>query len=254
MSTDFIVIIPARFASTRLPGKPLLRIGNETLLENVYNTAVRSDARAVYIATDSEKIADDAKRFNGQTILTDNELASGTDRLHAAASQLNLPPEQIIVNLQGDEYNFNPDDINQVAEALVKNASASIATLCQELVNPEEMINEHVVKVVMNIAGYALYFSRSPIPCTQTFNGEPDMDKPIGNKHIGIYAYSYDFLGTYVSLEVPEIERKEALEQLRAMYHGYEIYVQKVTGGGRIEVNTEEDFCKAREYAAQLMK
>ncbi|NNE36990.1 MAG: 3-deoxy-manno-octulosonate cytidylyltransferase, partial [Gammaproteobacteria bacterium] len=163
MPADFIVIIPARYASNRLPGKPLLRIGTETLLENVYHSAINSSAKAVYIATDDENIAAEAKRFGGNAIMTDSSLMSGTDRLQAVSVILNLPADQIIVNLQGDEYNFNPEHINQVANALDINKAASIATLCQEIVDHDDMTNENIVKVVKDVSDYALYFSRSPI-------------------------------------------------------------------------------------------
>jgi 3-deoxy-manno-octulosonate cytidylyltransferase (CMP-KDO synthetase) len=249
VSADFIVIIPARYASTRLPGKPLLRIGNETLLENVHNSAIRSGAKSVYIATDDERIIDEVRRFGGNTILTVSELTSGTDRVYAAASKLNLPENQIIVNLQGDEYNFNPDHVKQVANALDMQKSSSIATLCQNIISQDIMKNKNVVKVVKDHAGHALYFSRSAIPWSDTLAMKAKQNTPIGYKHIGIYSYRVKFLNLFVNLEPPEIERKESLEQLRAIHHGFRIYVQRVSNGKGIEVNTEDDLKQARTLA-----
>ena len=248
MATDFIVVIPARYGSIRLPGKPLLKIGSKTLIQHVYETALKSSADNVYIATDDERIVDVVSGFNANVLLTSPDLVSGTDRIHEAAILLKLPDKQVIVNVQGDEYGLNSNNINKVADSLLENKGASMATLCQKIDSIDELENKNIVKVVTDHSGNALYFSRSIIPWqkTDSVNTLSNDDAP-GYKHIGIYAYRTSFLKIFTHLNVPKIERKESLEQLRALYYGYKIYVKLVDKNNGIEINTNSDLDKARK-------
>jgi 3-deoxy-manno-octulosonate cytidylyltransferase (CMP-KDO synthetase) len=249
MASEFTVIIPARYASTRLPGKPLQVIGRESLIQNAFTSASKSQAKFVCVATDDPRIADAVNGFNGNVVMTDNDLISGTDRVHQAAIKLGLSPDDTVVNLQGDQYNFDPEHINRVAELLTDNPMASIATLSQIISSVDDLHNESIAKVVIDNNGMALYFSRSSIPWSNNENISLNIAR---HKHIGIYAYRKKFLDSYVDMEAPDIERLESLEQLRALYYGYKIYVEPVKRYESIEVNTRDDLEAARVLAGQL--
>ena len=222
MSADYIVIIPARFSSKRLPGKPLLKIGSKTLIQHVYEAAQKSRANNVYVATDDERIVKVVTGFNGNALLTSPGLVSGTDRIHEAATLLKLSNKQLIVNVQGDEYGLDPSYIDDVAESLAANHESSMATLCQNIYSVDELENQNIVKVVTDHSGNALYFSRSVIPWGNTDNiNILTNDEVLGYKHIGVYAYRTSFLEIFTRLNIPKIERKESLEQLRALYYGH---------------------------------
>jgi len=248
VATDFIVIIPARYASIRLPGKPLLKIGSKTLIEHVYETALKSRANNVYVATDDERIVDVVSGFNGNALLTSPDLVSGTDRIHEAAILLKLPDKQVLVNVQGDEYGLDSNNINKAADSLLENKGASMATLCQKIDSKDELENKNIVKVVTDHSGNALYFSRSIIPWHKTDSVDTlTNDEALGYKHIGIYAYRTSFLKIFTHLNIPKIERNESLEQLRALYYGHKIFVKLVDKDNGIEINTNLDLDKARK-------
>ncbi|HKJ94285.1 MAG TPA: 3-deoxy-manno-octulosonate cytidylyltransferase [Gammaproteobacteria bacterium] len=240
--TGFTVIIPARFGSTRLPGKPLRRIAGLPMIRHVHLRAVESGAAAIIVATDDERIVQTCREFGADAVLTSADHGTGTDRLAEVVAQRGLAEDDIVVNLQGDEPLMNPALLTRVADDLAADRKADIATLAVPL--PRTQIgNANAVKVVCNRAGQALYFSRAPIPW-------PRDDEDCGNEggpwmhHLGIYAYRAGFLGRFPSLEVPAMERLEKLEQLRALYHGYRIVVGCVSeapGGG---VDTEADLAR----------
>ncbi|MEZ5528269.1 MAG: 3-deoxy-manno-octulosonate cytidylyltransferase [Gammaproteobacteria bacterium] len=241
----FTVVIPARFASTRLPGKPLLDIAGKPMLQHVYERALQSRAKAVYIATDDERVYSAAQAFTPHVCMTSTSHQSGTDRIQEVAGQLALAQDEIIVNVQGDEPLIPPEAINQVAQSLIDHPQAGIASLYENIENDTEFHNPNIVKVVTDLAGYAHYFSRAPIPCHREGTGAGEV---LGKRHIGIYAYRVATLNDYVTWPQVPLELAERLEQLRAMGHGVRIHMQescvKMPGG----VDTPEDLEAVRAY------
>jgi len=211
----FSVIIPARYASTRFPGKPLVDLAGKPMVVRVCERAAQSGASAVHVATDDERIAFAVKAYGFEVVMTRVDHASGTDRLAEAATKLGLDDPHIVVNVQGDEPLIEPKLIGQLAERL---GNADIATACHAIHDSASLENPNVVKVVMDATGHALYFSRSRIPYPR--EGEAPC-----YRHAGIYAYRVGFLRRYAALAPAPLERTEALEQLRALWHGYRIAV-----------------------------
>lgn len=219
MSTSFRVAIPARYASTRFPGKPLTRIAGRPMLEHVWLRACEAGAEEVVVATDDDRIATAADGFGATVCMTRADHPSGTDRLAEVARARRWPDDAIVVNLQGDEPLMPPVVLRQVAEDLATFADAALATLAVPLGNAGERDEPNIVKVVTDRAGYALYFSRAPIPYPRTPNAAE------AHRHLGIYAYRAGFLRRFSGLEPAPIERAEQLEQLRALWHGHRIHV-----------------------------
>jgi 3-deoxy-manno-octulosonate cytidylyltransferase (CMP-KDO synthetase) len=252
----FTVLIPARYASSRLPGKALADIGGKPMVVRVADRARASGAGAVWIATDDARIVAAAREHGCDALLTRADHASGTDRLAEAAATLGLADDEIVVNVQGDEPLMPPDLVGRLAHALAQRTSASIATACVPITDPEKMRNPNVVKVVCDHSGYALYFSRSPIPYARdaVAAGGPAAVLPDGlpaDHHLGIYAYRAGFLRAYAKLAPAPIERFEALEQLRALWHGHRIVVDLTMGTPAPGVDTPEDLERVRAiYAA----
>lgn len=211
----FSVIIPARYASTRFPGKPLVDLAGKPMVVRVCERAAQSGASGVHVATDDERIASAVKAHGFKVVMTRADHASGTDRLAEAATQLGLGDQHIVVNVQGDEPLIEPKLIGQLAERL---GSADMATACHAIHDVASLANPNVVKVVMDATGHALYFSRSRIPYPR--EGEAPCFR-----HAGIYAYRVGFLRRYAALAPAPLERTEALEQLRALWHGHRIAV-----------------------------
>lgn len=241
---SFVVVIPARFASTRLPGKPLLDIAGKPMLQHVYERALASDASAVYIATDDERVREAALRFTQNVCMTSTEHQSGTDRIQEVAAQLQLAEDAVVVNVQGDEPLIPPAAINQVAQSLRLNPDAGIASLYETIHNEAEFHNPNVVKVVTDLQGYAHYFSRAAIPFTREA-GERD-GASFGKRHIGIYAYRVQTLNRYVQWSQVPLEVAERLEQLRAMGHGVRIHMQEAVEKMPAGVDTQEDLDAVR--------
>ena len=246
MSFSFHVVIPSRFDSSRLPGKPLLEIGDKSLLQHVYDSARDSDAEKIIIATDDERIEDSARSYGADVIITAKDHLSGTDRIAEVIKLRNLADDLIIVNVQGDEYGLPARLINQVALALEKNPGSVMATLCERIESAEEFNNPAVVKVVRDIHGSALYFSRSGIP-SGLGNQNSQTDKTSIYRHIGLYAYRAGFLRKYSELKPCELESNESLEQLRVLYNGYSIHVAEAQTIAGVGVDTEADLNKVRE-------
>ena len=239
--TGFMVVIPARYASTRLPGKPLLDIAGMPMIQHVYRRACESEANAVVIATDDERIRNAAEAFGAQVVMTRANHQSGTDRIKEVAAILGLSEQAVVVNVQGDEPLIPPATINQVAANLRKFTDAGISSLFHTLHDAEELNNPNAVKVVTDAQGYALYFSRSPLPWQDT--------EPVhGKRHVGIYAYRVATLNRFVTWPRSLLEVSERLEQLRAMHHGVRIImdeaVQRVPAG----VDTPEDLEAVRRF------
>src|SRR5690554_4348893 len=217
---SFTVVIPARYASTRLPGKPLLNICGRPMIQHVYDRACESGASAVYIATDDERIAQAARQFGAQVVMTREDHQSGTDRIQEVAAQLGMNSQEIIVNVQGDEPLIPPATINQVAANLERHTEAGISSLFHTIQGVTEWQSPNAVKVVTDAAGFALYFSRAPIP----WQGTDDIH---GKRHIGIYAYRVATLDRFVRWPRSLLEVSERLEQLRAMHHGVRIVMDE---------------------------
>lgn len=248
---SYKVIIPARHASTRLPGKPLLDIGGKPLLQHVYESACQSSATGVVIATDDEGVFSAAQGFGAVVCMTSANHESGTERLAEVVAMHHDPDEAVIVNLQGDEYGMPPALLDQVAGLLLESDDAAMATLCEPLTDAADFNNPHVVKVVYDQAGNALYFSRAPIPWCDSAGGET-----VAYRHLGLYAYRAGFLKHYVSLPVSKLERLERLEQLRALDHGYRIRISIACDKPGVGIDTPEDLEVARKsvsnYKAQV--
>jgi len=251
---SFTVLIPARYASTRLPGKPLLDIAGKPLVVRVAERALASGADQVVIATDDERIRAAALEHGVRAVMTRADHATGTDRLAEAAAQLDLDERGIVVNVQGDEPLLGPELIRDVAEELRAHPEASIATACHAIEDVNEAFSPNVVKVVLDHEGYALYFSRATIPWARDAFAASRDHLPVGlplYRHYGLYAYRVGFLRRYPSLAPAPVERFEALEQLRALYHGYRIVVRITTGTPAPGVDTPEDLERVRALYAR---
>ncbi len=237
----FHIIIPARYQSTRLPGKLLLPLKDKPILQWVYETASESSALSVSIATDHPAISDAARSFGASVIMTDPAHESGTDRLSEAAQKLGLVGNECIVNIQGDEPFISVDIIEQLAQGLHR-SDAPMATLCAPLT--ERIPDPNVVKVVFNQNQQAIYFSRAVIPHQR----DPHDASPEFYKHIGVYAYRANFLQQYVSWGPCALELTERLEQLRVLWHGYPIQMVVSDNPPVSDINTKEDYERALRH------
>jgi 3-deoxy-manno-octulosonate cytidylyltransferase (CMP-KDO synthetase) len=250
----FTVLIPARYASTRLPGKPLSDIGGKPMVVRVAERARAGGASNVVVATDDERIRDAVIAHGIDAVMTRGDHPTGTDRLAEAANLLGLDDRAIVVNVQGDEPLLEPSLMAEVAETLATHEDASIATACHLIDDPTEAFNPNVVKVVLDRAGYALYFSRATIPWARDAFAAELHSIPAGlplYRHYGLYAYRVGFLRQYPSLQPAPIERFEALEQLRVLWHGYRIVVRITRGTPAPGVDTQEDLERVRKLFAQ---
>ncbi|MBB5022131.1 3-deoxy-manno-octulosonate cytidylyltransferase [Desulfurispira natronophila] len=251
MNTPFHVIIPARYQSVRLPGKPLRDIAGKSMIQRVYEQACRSGATQVVIATDDQRIVEAAQTFGAPVCLTSSRHPSGTDRLQEAAAQLQLQDDDIVVNVQGDEPLIPPAIIDQVARNLARHPRASISTLYAPCQDAQTMFNPNAIKVVTDTHGYALYFSRAPIPWVREHFDAPQPTLPADmtfKRHIGIYGYRAGFLQRYVQWPSAPIERWESLEQLRAMWNGEVIHVEEAVEIPRGGVDTPEDLERVQNW------
>jgi 3-deoxy-manno-octulosonate cytidylyltransferase (CMP-KDO synthetase) len=256
MTVSFTVVIPARMASTRLPGKPLADIDGLPMVVRVARQAMKSRAARVLVATDHAAVVDACRAHGVEALLTRADHACGTDRLAEVAQQLNMADDTVIVNVQGDEPLIDPLLIDRLAD-LLNDGVVPMATLVHPLCSVEDMFNPNVVKVVLNQQGHALYFSRAPIPYARdAFAAEP-RDLPAGIpvfRHIGMYAYRVGFLKTYTELAPSPLEVYEALEQLRALWYGYVIAVAQVDSAPPAGVDTPEDLARVRQLLAASKK
>ena len=246
---SFIVVIPARFQSTRLPGKPLLDIAGKPMIHHVVERARLSKADAVYVATDDERISESCKTHDIDVIMTSPNHCSGTDRIEEVSRILELPDEAIVVNVQGDEPLIPPEVINQVAEDLDSHDEAQICTLYESFLEKEDVNNPNVVKVVVDNSGYALYFSRAPIPFSRT--GEVLDNQDAYKRHVGIYGYRVKVSHDFVTWPPAELESMEQLEQLRALSNNACIHVQKACATIPVGVDTQEDLEQVRAFLSE---
>jgi len=215
---SFHVVIPARWASSRFPGKPLADLAGRPMVVRVCERAAQSGAASVHVATDDERIASAVRAAGHGIVMTRADHPSGTDRIAEAASLLKLENRDIVVNVQGDEPLISPKLIAQVAQLLERLKDASVSTACHAIHDEPSLASPNVVKVVMDAQGYALYFSRSRIPYPREQGG-------VCYRHAGIYGYRVEFLKRYAALAPSPLEKAEALEQLRMLWHGYRIAV-----------------------------
>ena len=250
MRCEFIAVIPARFASTRLPGKPLADIGGKPMVVRVAERAAQSGAKNVWVATDHTDVMVACSAHGVQALFTRADHPQGTDRIAEVVAQLQLADDAIVVNVQGDEPLIAPELIRAVAETLAAKPQAAMATASHSLTDANEFFNPNVVKVVTDIDGYAQYFSRAPLPYARDAFALDQSTLPknfIAQRHIGIYAYRAAFLKRYAALAPAPTEQWEALEQLRAMYHGYRIAVLPWSGAMAPGVDTAEDLARVRK-------
>jgi 3-deoxy-manno-octulosonate cytidylyltransferase (CMP-KDO synthetase) len=254
LTTPFTVLIPARYASTRLPGKPLADIAGKPMVVRVAERARASGAKRVVVATDDIRVRDAVVAHAIDACMTRADHATGTDRLAETAQQLGLADDAIVVNVQGDEPLLDPALIRDMAALLAARPDAAIATACHPIDDVAEAFNPNVVKVVLDAAGYALYFSRATIPWARDAFRESTQAIPEGlplYRHYGLYAYRVSFLRAFPGLAPAPIEAFEALEQLRALWHGYRIAVQVTHGTPAPGIDTPEDLARVRAIFAQ---
>jgi 3-deoxy-manno-octulosonate cytidylyltransferase (CMP-KDO synthetase) len=241
--SDFVIVIPSRYTSTRLPGKPLREINGKAMLEHVHERACESAAREVVIATDDERIAEAAEAFGGHVCMTGDQHRSGTERIAEVCDLLDWPDDTIVVNLQGDEPTMPAALINQCA-ALLDDGSADIATLASPIASQQDFENPNVVKVVVADNGNAMYFSRAAIPYARVDDSDIDA-RSLALHHLGIYAYRCGVLRALVAAEPSHLEVCEQLEQLRALALGMTIRVAIPSERPGAGVDTEDDLAAA---------
>ena len=243
------IVIPARYASTRLPGKPLADIAGQPMVVRVAAVARSARSDGVWVAADDERIIAAVRQHGFEAVMTRDDHASGTDRIAEVADRLQWDDADIVVNVQGDEPLLEPSLIEAVAGALRGDPDAAMATAAYPLTTADDFFNTNVVKVVCDSRGRALYFSRAPIPWDRDrFAGRRDVlpaDLP-AQRHIGLYAYRVSFLRRFGQLAVSPLERCESLEQLRALWHGYPIQVVSVDHAPAPGVDTPEDLERVR--------
>jgi 3-deoxy-manno-octulosonate cytidylyltransferase (CMP-KDO synthetase) len=249
----FTILIPARYASTRLPGKPLADIAGKPMVVRVAERARKSAAARVVVATDSGAVRDACERHDIAVCMTREDHPTGTDRLAEAAALLGLADDEIVVNVQGDEPLLDPALMNRMAALLDERRDAAIATACHPITDPVEAFAPNVVKVVLDAGGYAMYFSRATIPWARDAFATSRDALPEGMpiyRHYGLYAYRASFLRAYPQLAPAATERFEALEQLRALWHGYRIAVDVTHGTPAPGIDTPEDLARVQALYA----
>jgi 3-deoxy-manno-octulosonate cytidylyltransferase (CMP-KDO synthetase) len=246
---SFTVLIPARFASTRLPGKPLADIAGKPMVVRVAERAMQSGAARVVVATDDERVRAAVASFGMTVCMTRDDHPTGTDRLAEAAMAIGLADNEIVVNVQGDEPLLEPALMRRMAALLASREDASMATACHPIVDAAEAFNPNVVKVVLDAKGDAMYFSRATIPWARDAFAKTRDTLPEGvavYRHYGLYAYRASFLRAYPTLAPSPLEQIEALEQLRALWHGYRIAVEITHGTPAPGIDTPEDLARVR--------
>ena len=249
----FKLVVPARYASSRLPGKPLADIAGKPMVVRVVEAVAACGADGVWVATDDERVRDAVVAAGHQAVMTRSDHPSGTDRIAEVAEQLGWGDDEIVVNVQGDEPLIDPALVSGVARCLTEDAVAAIATAAHGLASAEEFFNPNVVKVVCDAQGRAHYFSRAPIPFARDAFAQSRDVLPEGFpalRHIGLYAYRVSFLKRYGSLPSAPTEQWEALEQLRALWHGYSIRVLRCEQAPLPGVDTPEDLARVQAIFA----
>lgn len=242
MNSDVVVCLPARYQSTRLPGKPLIEIAGKPLILWALESASAINAKQMVVATDDQRIQSLVESHGYEVVMTSSEHTTGTDRIAEVARKLAWKDETIVVNYQGDEPLTPEVNIEQLITALIDNPNASIATLYQSINSYTDLVNPNNVKLVTDDNDYALYFSRSAIPYSMECFDNQQLDQAINYKHhIGLYAYRAKFLKGFSALAPSKLEQTESLEQLRAMSHGYKIIAKQAKESMPHGIDTPED-------------
>ena len=253
---SFVVVVPARYQSSRLPGKVLANIHGKPMIQWVVEQAQKSGAEKVIVATDNDEVAQVVEEFGGEVCKTRPDHQSGTERLAEVMELYNFADDQVIVNVQGDEPFIPPENIAQVAHNLAGQTAARMATLAMTIADAEEALNPNAVKVLCDKDNYAIYFSRATIPYDRERFLNNHHIQEIGDfylRHIGIYAYRAGFIKDYVSWPASVLEQIESLEQLRVLWQGEKIHVDVANVRLPVEgVDTPEDLTKAIAYAASI--
>ncbi len=246
---EFSVIIPARYKSTRLPGKMLLDIAGKPMVQHTYERAVESGAENVVIATDDNRIAEVAEGFGAKVVMTAETHASGTERLSEAVQALEYEDDDIVVCLQGDEPLIKSKIIRELAEGLAEHDNVKIASVCEPIHDVDELFDPHVVKVVLNRRHYAMYFSRAPIPWElKSFENKNDITLADHHyRHLGIYGYRVSFLEDYMGWVACPLEKLESLEQLRTLWHGGRVFMHVSDTKTPPGIDTEKDLDRVRK-------
>ncbi len=247
---NYQIVIPARYASERLPGKVLLDLAGKPLLQHVWQRANESAAESVLIATDDERVVTAAKSFGAEVLLTRSDHRSGSDRIAECADQLDWPDNQLVVNLQADEPLMPASCLDQVADMLVQKPDCDVASLYWPITDAAEVLNPNTVKVVTTIDGHALYFSRSPIPYER---GHADVSAALTagqrwRRHLGLYAYRLSALRYFTAMPPGPLELAESLEQLRVMEHGGHIAMARANEFIPAGIDTSEDLDRVRKF------
>jgi 3-deoxy-manno-octulosonate cytidylyltransferase (CMP-KDO synthetase) len=252
----FRIIIPARYASTRLQGKPLQLIGDKPMILHVYQRALEAGADSIIVATDHKGIQEVCEVEGAQVFYSDHEHQSGTERICEVVHHLNYADNDIIVNLQGDEPFVPASLLAQVSELLVQHSDINMASIYTDLKSQEDVFNSNIVKIALDKNNCALYFSRAPIPWLRGIFEQnlKDFDLSLFHHHLGIYGYRAKFLKEYHTLEPSPLETVEALEQLRVLWNGHKIILTKANEKPGVEVNTAEDLIKAQKYYDRVQK
>ena len=242
MKRKIVCIIPSRYESSRFPGKPLADLCGKPMIQHVYERVARAQAVPyVAVATDDQRIFDAVEKFGGNAVMTVKTHRSGTDRLSEAVKTLNLSADDIVVNIQGDQPIFEPVQVDEVIEPLLKDQAIQMSTLIYKIILDAEITHPHAVKVVLDHQSFALYFSRATIPYVRDKNLKADY-----YKHHGIYAYRRDFLDAFTKLPEGNLEKLEALEQLRALEYGYKIKCV-ITPHDSVEVDNQQELDRVRQ-------
>lgn len=257
---DFVVVIPSRYQSERLAGKPLIDIHGKTMIQRVYEQATASEASEVIVATDDDRIFSHVESFGGKVCMTDSGHISGTDRIHEVGQKEKFSPDQVVVNVQGDEPLIPPQVINQVAGNIEK-FDVSIATLGERIENSRDIFDPNIVKVIVDETGYAIYFSRGPVPWVRgkydqlnvgkQSNLDPDLAKVRDQsslRHLGLYAYRFSLLEDYVCWEEAPIEKLEKLEQLRVLWKGIKIHIERSVEPFPPGIDTQADLDRTLRF------
>ncbi|NJD07473.1 MAG: 3-deoxy-manno-octulosonate cytidylyltransferase [Methylococcaceae bacterium] len=249
MAAPCKIVIPARYGSSRLPGKPLLPIAGKPMIVHVCERALEAGCGEVFVATDDHRIAEAVDGVGVTAVMTREDHNSGSERIAEVADRLGWSDTELVINLQGDEPAMDPDLIRQLADALSREKVAKVATLAAPIENIAEVFNPNTVKVVLDGQGYSLYFSRAPIPYYRNGFSADRVNLPEARcwlRHIGIYGYFVGFLRRYIVAPVSELERVECLEQLRILFMGERIRVIQVDQAPEAGVDTAEDLARVR--------
>ncbi len=247
---EYHAIIPARFNSTRLPGKVLMEIAGKPMVQHVYERCIESGAETVVIATDDQRVADVAEKFGAEVCLTAEEHRTGTERIAEAVEAMEFDDDEIVVCVQADEPLIAPQNIRQVALDLDEHDNVKVTSVCEPIENVDELFDPNVVKVVLNRRHYAMYFTRAAVPWELGVFSKPETIELTGqhHRHIGIYGYRVGFLKDYINWAACPLERMESLEQLRILWNGGRIHMaiaqQKTLPG----VDTQADLDRVREF------